>query len=97
MRRNVYNVSIHKSHFGLQPDQEVSISNEYVLNWRSIIFIPFGEYWQLILNASIVINSYWVIFLLAYKMSEKEIRTEWFHYSMEFLFLLDTLLLITHR
>lgn len=90
-------ISLHQSHITSSPDQDVITTTEYELNWRSVIFVPFGEFWQFVLNASVVFNSFWVIFYLAYKTTSNETSTDWLHYSMEILYLLDTLLLIAHR
>lgn len=78
-------------------NQEVTITDENELNWRNIIFVPFGEFWQFALMISILVNSFWVIFMLAYNSENLEDDLEWMHHTMELHFALDVLLLLMHK
>lgn len=96
MRKSTQSVSIYRAHV-FQDDNQIITANEYELNWRTIVFIPFGDFWQFVVNTTIVLNSFLVIYFMAYKSTEADESAEKFHYCMELIFLLDTLLLIMHR
>lgn len=78
-------------------DQEVITSTESELNWRNIIFIPFGSLWQLALQLSILVNSFWVVYIFSYNDRRREEDTEWIFYCTELYFAFDVFLLLTHK
>lgn len=78
-------------------EQDVYISNEGGFNWRDIIFIPFGDFWQFVLCATIVVNSFLVIYFLAFQAKYNEASTLWLYYCMEGFYGLDIALLIAHK
>lgn len=85
-------------HYRKQGKEEISYANENDLGWRSIIFAPFGSVWQIMLNTSVFINSFVVIYISAYGVLEsEETRFEGLHYTLEVIYLIDTILYIMHR
>lgn len=80
------------------PADNPSYAEEAHLGWRGIIFVPFGNVWQTILHMSVFLNSLTVIYILAYGVAESdELRFEGLHYTLEIIYLIDTILYIMHR
>lgn len=78
--------------------EDNNYSDEAQLGWRNIIFLPFGNVWQIIFNMSIFLNSFIVIYILAYGVHEtEEMKMEGLHYILEFMFFIETILFILHR
>lgn len=78
--------------------KELSYADEAQLGWKSVIFAPFGSVWQIVLNMSVFINAFGVIYILAYAVNEdNEMRFEALHYTLEVFYLVDTILFVMHR
>lgn len=85
----------------LRPNEErieLTYAEEAHLGWKSIIFAPFGSVWRIVVNASVFVNAFGIIYILAYAVDEaNEMRFEELHYTLELIFLVDTILHIMHR
>lgn len=76
---------------------DYSYADKSQLGWRNIIFIPFGSIWQILLNTSVFLNSFFVIYFLSYGVRENvEMKYEIIYYTLEILYLVDTILHIMH-
>lgn len=90
--------SVHQLRRDRQREEDESYADESELGWRNIIFVPFGSVWQIMLNMSVFVNSFTVIYILAYGVHDKdEMRIEEIHYTLEIIYFVDTVLFIMHR
>lgn len=79
-------------------DHTEVLRNEYAINWKNLIFLPFNGFWQFIINLTILINSIIVIFNVAYKDDTDFVKTtNQIFYVLEVMFLVDIILHCLHR
>lgn len=85
-------------HFNRKSTIDTSYADVDQLGWRSIIFTPFGDVWQIALMLSIFVNSFTVIYIWAYGVKESdEAKFEGLYYALELMYFLDTILFLMHR
>lgn len=78
-------------------EQEVITTDDDNANWKNIIFAPFGDFWQFLLQASILINSFWIVYILAYDATDVGENSEWLYLCLELFFAIDVALFFAHK
>lgn len=106
MSRGKTNSKMNKKHIHLSvgidnensTNRMSSIYEDYTVNWKNIIFLPFNNLWRLFITFTVVLNSIFVIYDITYK--DKTMFKNFLdvvYYTTALVYIFDTALSIAHR